>query len=208
MKKPIMKPIPKDVDFETKMKFEVENANIGLEVLEENLPEIREIFRVQLDKPGHVYREFAVEEIIKYLYTHRVEKYKNSKEEWGPFWAYSYARTIYELADIIKAANEGDEKAFDEAMKSLPWGDSNTGDQISWNTTCFAYGIMSNEAREKFGPIVYGYIERSNDGKRNASAKFAEMAELEFLPNLVEFNQATAKEIESMKKQSQPGDGE
>ena len=208
MKKYTIKPTPENADYETERKIDIENAKMGLEVLEENIPEIREIFQVQLDKPGHVYREFAVEEIIKYLYTHRVEKLKNSQDEMDYYWAYSYARTIYELADIIKAANEGDEKAFDEAMKALPWGDSNTGDQISWNTASFAYGIMSGEAREKFGPIFYGYVERSNMGRRNPSAKFAEMAELEFLPNLVEFNQETAKEIKSMKKPPQPGDSE
>ena len=190
------------------MKIRNENAQEGFKVLKENMPEIREIFQVQLDKPGHIYREFAVEEIIKYLYTHRVEKLELDQERNAAYWAYSYARTIYELADIIKAANEGDEKAFDVAMSKLPWGDSNTGDQISWNTARFAYGIMSEEAREKFGPIFYVYIERSNMVKGNASAKMAEMAELEFLPDLVEFNQETAKEIKQMKKPPQPGNGE
>ena len=122
------------------------------------------------------------------------------------YWDYMYARTLYELADIIKAVNDEDEKAFDEAMKVLPWGDSNTGDQLSWNTATFAYAIMSDEARERFGSLFYKYVEQSNMGRNNPDAKIEEMAELGFLPELVEFNQETAKEIKSMKKPSQPGE--
>jgi hypothetical protein len=93
-------------------------------------------------------------------------------------------------------------------MKVLPWGDSNTGDQVSWNTARFAYGIMSDEAREKFGPIFYRYIEKSNMGRENTSRKISNMAELEFLPDLVEYNLVTEKEIKSTKQPAQPGAGE
>ena len=42
-------------------------------------------------------------------------------------------------------------------------------------------------------------------GKENTSRKISNMAELEFLPDLVEYNLATEKEIKSTKQPAQPG---
>ena len=113
MKEYIEKPIPKNVTGEQYEELESENALGGLKVVGENLPEIREIFKVQLDKPGHPYRAVAVEEIIKYLYQNRMDKYEVGLADYL-HWDYLYARTIYKLADIIKAVNEED---LDEKLK-------------------------------------------------------------------------------------------
>ena len=152
MKEFIRKEYPKNASREEFEKIQKENAVNGLKNIGENMPEIRAIFKVQLDKPGHPYRAVAVEEIIKYLYGLRMEEYEAGLSKYV-HWDYIYAASIYRLADIIKAANENDLDAFNRAMKALPWGDSNTGDQISWNTATFAYGIMSDEDREKFGEL-------------------------------------------------------
>ena len=46
MKKYTIKPTPENADYETKMKIEIENAKMGLEVLEENASgDIKEIIK-------------------------------------------------------------------------------------------------------------------------------------------------------------------
>ncbi len=206
MKEYIEKPIPKDVTREQYEKLQRENAIGGLKVVGENIPEIREIFKVQLEKPGHPYREIAVDEIIKYLYQNRMDKYEVGLADYL-HWDYLYARTLYKLADIIKAVNEEDLDAFTKAMEALPWGDSNTGDQISWNTSRFAYAIMSDEARQKFYEPFLEVVHKGHYGEtKEATAKIVEgMGNLAFLPSLMEANIETANEVKA-KKPGQPGD--
>ena len=205
MKKFIGKPIPEGLTYEEESKIDRENAIAGFKVLEENIPEIREIFKAQLDKPGHPYRAVLVEEIMKYLVSSRIDKFKMAEENDYIYFDYLYAVTIYELADIIEAVNKNDEAAFVQAMEALPWGDSNTGDQISWNNARFAYGIMSDEAREKFGGLFAGFIARSNVGRTSPEEHIAKMANLEYLPQLMEYNMEVESEIKA-KKPGQPGD--
>lgn len=205
MKKFVKKTIPSGASHEEQQKIENENARNGLKVIGENLEEIRAIFKVQLDKFGHAYRQTAVEEIIKYLYQNRADKVLDESESWHVQWDYLYAKTLYDIADIIQAVNKGDVEAFVKAMENLPWGDSNTGDQISWNCSRFAYGIMSDEAREQFGDLFLGFIARSNVGHENPVECVEKMANLDFLPSLIEHNLEEGKKI-TAKKPGQPGD--
>ena len=109
--------------------------------------------------------------------------------------------TLIDLADIVDSANKNDEQAFAEKLEMLPWGDSNTGDQIAQNITEFAYWVLSNEARDKLTPIFESVIASRYNYNRHPSIKISEFDAMERLPDLEKYNSETKAEIAKIKPQ-------
>ena len=178
----------------------------SLKYTEAHLDEIKAIFQVQLNKPGHENRAVAVEEILKYWFFNDKEKRDRGDMSYVT-WSSLYAHDLITTANIIEAANNNDKQALIDAMQKLPWGDSNSGDQSAFNGTQFAFWILSDEDRVKFADVFEEFLRKSNfcySEPEKAIHFLKNFAELKNLPQLIEYNQEKIAEI----KAKQPGDNQ
>ena len=184
-------------------KYENEQNKKAILFVADQVDEIRKIFQVQLDKPGKEKRDIAAEEIIKYLCLNA--KTICEKNENYFLWFYRFeSDSLITLAEIIDAANKGDVEDMKNKLDSLPWGQSNTGDQISYNAFQFAYWIFSDEAREKYENV---FVENLSHywgiSLEEAKEKLDNIGKMNGLDGLIEAN----KYYEQMfNDQKQPGD--
>ena len=195
MEKYKWKATPKNLSYEEESKAYNKQLIDSMMLVKKQLDEIKSIFNAQLEKPGDERRQFAVEQIIQYLYTNPMNKYEMLEEP------SSYTMTLIDLADIVDSANKNDAQAFAEKLEMLPWGDSNTGDQIAQNTTEFAYWILSDESRNQLLPVFENVIANKIDSKRHPSVQLGKFDTMVRLYNLEEYNSKTAAELANVKSQ-------
>ena len=182
------------------------NAKRGFEAIKEDLPEIREIFRVQLNKKGNESRAQALEELIKYVYTNCIREYEATTDANCFIWDYYNAKVIYDIADIVKAANENDAESFANLIKGLPWGYTSSSDAYSWMAMSVAYGMLGEEDQEKFKFIIYDQVKGTNMGTSNIVTSVKEMEDLELIGCIKIHNTNSERIIEKALKQSQRGE--
>ena len=195
MEKYKWKAIPKNLSYEEERKAFNKQLIDSMMLVKKQLDEIKSIFNVQLEKPGDERRQFAVEQIIQYLYTNPMNKYEMLEEP------SSYTMTLIDLADIVDSANKNDAQAFAEKLEMLPWGDSNTGDQIAKDTTEFAYWILSDESRNQLLPVFENVSVRKINSTRHPSVQLGEFDTMLRLYDLEEYNSKTAAELANVKPQ-------
>ena len=206
MKRYQYQPYPDNATSEERDEFYTAEALKNLQFVEEHLDEVRAIFKVQLDKPGHQDRALATEEVIKYWFLNDKEKRERGNMEFMT-WSSLYASQLITTASIIEAVNNNDRKTLLEEMERLPWGDSNSGDQAAFNATQFVFWILSDEDRAKYADVFEEFLKKSNFCYNNpdkAITLLQNFAELKNLPHLVAHNKETLAEI----KAKQPGDGQ
>lgn len=189
------KSIPNGLSHEEQNKMFEQQIVESMMLVDKQLDEIKSIFNVQLEKSGDAERGFVVDQIIQYLYTNPMDEFEKSGK------TSTYTMTLIDLADIIDAANKNDENAFAEKLKNLPWGDSNTGDQIAQNITEFAFWILSDESRDKLLHVFDKIIKEKFNYKRDSSIKLAEFDRMERLYDLEKYNLDKKAEIEKIKPQ-------
>ena len=141
--------------------FGLRNAKKMAEYVAKNLDEIKRIFNLELSKEGPKERKIASEEIIKYLFSNRYEAYKLGFRD-ELVWSEIYMNNLITIANVVELANKGDRYGLIREMESLPWGDSNTGDQISHNATMFIWWLLSDETRKEFSDLFLKYCARAN----------------------------------------------
>lgn len=189
------KSIPNGLSHEEQNKMFEQQIVESMMLVDKQLDEIKSIFNVQLEKSGDAERGFVVDQIIQYLYTNPMDEFEKSGK------TSTYTMTLIDLADIIDAANKNDENAFAEKLKNLPWGDSNTGDQIAQNITEFAFWILSDESRDKLLHVFDKIIKEKFNYKRDSSIKLAEFDRMEHLYDLEKYNLDKKAEIAKIKPQ-------
>ncbi|MBQ9792542.1 MAG: hypothetical protein IJW32_02195 [Clostridia bacterium] len=189
------KSIPNGLSHEEQNKMFEQQIVESMMLVDKQLDEIKSIFNVQLEKSGDAERGFVVDQIIQYLYTNPMDEFEKSGK------TSTYTMTLIDLADIIDAANKNDENAFAEKLKNLPWGDSNTGDQIAQNITEFAFWILSDESRDKLLYVFDKIIKEKFNYKRDSSIKLAEFDRMEHLYDLEKYNLDKKAEIAKIKPQ-------
>lgn len=189
------KNIPNSLSHEEQSRMFEQQTAESMMLVGKQLDEIKSIFNVQLEKPGDDRRNFAVDQIIQYLYTNPMDEFEKSGK------TSTYTMTLIDLADIIDSANKNDENAFAEKLENLPWGESNTGDQIAQNITEFAFLILSDESRDKLLHVFDEIIKEKFNYKRDSSIKLAEFDCMEHLYDLEKYNLDKKAEIAKIKPQ-------
>ena len=159
--------------------------------VEQMLEEIRKIFQVQLEKSGNDVRTIAVEEIISYLLTNKIERHRGRNDDMFIVSDSYYAESLITIAQIIDAINNNKQDELSSILNNLPWGTSNTGDQIAWNTTMFSYWILSDESRNLFGDIFKKYFREKSFAKEEDQIQqnVSDIENYTFLPILMKHNQ-------------------
>lgn len=200
MKKYIWKESPSGATQEERDKIYSENALGCFNHAVSNIPKIKRIFAEQTSKPGDSRRSEASDAITTYLVEEHIDEIKKK-----PFYSELYwtkADILIRLTNIIEAVNSNDREAIESAYQALPFGQSNTGDSLSFNAMQFAYWIMSDEAREKYGDIALKYLIQHNicAGDEQKAKKYLEsFASLEKLDSLLERNENMRQEREEKK---------
>ena len=181
--------------------------------VESQLDDVRKVFDVQLKKPGMPEREVAANLIIDYLFQLKKDEFDKTGDESSICWHHGYADSLITVAETVEAANNGDERRFTELLEKLPWGDSNTGDQISYNSIRFVYWILSEEDRKKFNDVFYSYLKKSNLA-HNSDEKAAElMDQMDKMVALKDLKEHVEQERQRLNEEfasgsSQPGNRE
>ncbi|MBE5736424.1 MAG: hypothetical protein E7356_03640 [Clostridiales bacterium] len=160
--------------------------------VEQMLEEIRKIFQVQLEKSGNDVRTIAVEEIISYLLTNKIERHRGRNDDMFIVSDSYYAESLITIAQIIEAINNNKQDELSNILNNLPWGTSNTGDQLAWNTTMFSYWILSDESRNLFGDIFKKYFREKSFAKEEDQIQqnVSDIENYTTLPILMKHNQA------------------
>lgn len=169
-----------------------------LKYVEKMLEEIQKIFQVQLEKSGNSVRTIAVEEVTNYLLTNRIEQHRGRNNDMFIVSDSYYAESLITIAQIIEAINNNKEDEVSNILNNLPWGDSNTGDQIARNTAEFSYWILSDEAKSLFGDIFKKHFREKSFSKEEDKIEknISDIENYTHLPYLIQHNQAKRHEQE------------
>lgn len=172
-----------------------------------HIEEIKAILEAELAKSNDPKRQVAYEEMMKYLFQLKYDEYLKTGDKKEISWERGRASSLIYIANMVEAAGKGDDEAFVKELNNLPWGDSNTGDSLSFNATRFTYWLLSDENRKKYYQVFLNRLKNSNNalGSEKKAKSFLEKFEnMDSLENLIEYNKEIEKEIKE-KNQAQPG---
>ena len=180
------------------------------------LDEITQVFATQLAKPGNKDRAMAAEQIINYLYQNRKYEYDHFGEKYSMRWNYFYADSLIIVAELVDAITKDEKETVDKIFeKLLIMGDSNTGDQVAFNTARFAYWILSTGDRAKYYDTFLKYIKKSHTGNDDLQRSIDIMDAMEEMKDLKHLKQHNInemvlmiKEVNSKNTPNQPGNGD
>src|SRR5574344_2266597 len=113
-----------------------------------------------------------------------------------------FANSLIRIANVVDALSKNRVSIAEREISGLPFGDSNTGDQIASTAHMFMYWLLSDENKIKYRDMFYkcaeehyylGYRKTQHEMSDNFRKNYTEM---EPLDNLAKYNEQNDKQMQ------------
>lgn len=166
----------------------------SLSSIANDLDEIKNVFKVQLDKDGNPERAELAEEIIRFCYTNT--DMKALIGDIKPGFAHmeeSYALMLYDIANIVDAINNKNVDAIDETISALPNDGSNGAIEITRKSLQVSYGLLSDLDKAVCRDLFKMEISKTLGYDMSNYEFDRDVTNFEYLGSLKRYNEETLK---------------
>ena len=147
----------------------------------DNLLEIEDIMLTAAEKFGKGTQAHLRSEMMNTIINYWGSMYKDTNG------AISRGECIINLANIIDCLNKKDYDGMYALIEKLPFGDSNTGDELADLTLHFTLWFMTKEEQEENKEKFVKYIDKAFHGKQDANKLFETYASGKQFKKFVEY---------------------